>query len=62
MRSGDLVKLAEWCHNPGEIGVIIEADPYGKRKWENREFRIMVSGKIQIFHPDDFYVLKWEES
>jgi hypothetical protein len=62
MKPGDLVKLAEWCHQAGEIGLIIEVDKYGAVEWNDRQFRVLVNGVIKMYHPDDFYVLKWEAS
>jgi hypothetical protein len=62
MKTGDLVKLAKWCHQPGETGLIIEVDKYGSSPWEDRQFKVLVNGVIRMYHPDDFYVLKWELS
>lgn len=58
MQVGMVVRLAKWCHQAGKIGLIIEVDPYGKRKWENREFRILVDGTVRTYHPDDFYLIE----
>ena len=52
-----MVRLAEWCHQPGEVGLIIEVDEYGAVEWNDRQFKILVDGIIRTYHPDDFYLL-----
>jgi len=51
MKVGDLVKLADWCHHPGSIGIVVKVD----RLEEIETVQLLVESKIQTFHPDDFY-------
>lgn len=56
MKVGEMVRLAEWCHQAGEIGLIVEVDEYGAVEWNDRQFKILVDGIIRSYHPDDFYL------
>ena len=59
MKPGDIVKLAEWCHQPGSYGVIIEVDRMGSFVgWGDRDIRVFVNNEVQSFHPDDFYLVE----
>lgn len=58
MKVGMMVRLAEWCHQPGEIGLIIEVDKYGSIPWDERQIKILVDGIIRSYHPDDFYLIE----
>ena len=55
MKIGDLVTMAEWCRDPGELGIIIDNNPYSHADCENRVFVILVAGKVWNYHLDDFY-------
>ena len=56
MKIGMMVRLADWCHQAGEIGLIVEVDEYGADAWEDRQFKILVNGIVRAYHPDDFYL------